>query len=197
MKGLALKQDKEKAKQLFQELIDEGVMPKDFKVTVAPPPDDARSTIAEIMVTDLQEIGINAELLLLEWATFLETLQGDINLIYMLGTTPSIPDPDANIRWLFSQEGSHGRYLNITHFEQQPEWEAQIMLAQQSRDHDERAQVYDDLVRTMMKEVVHIPLYHKSAVMAKHDYVKDLGVSARYRWDLVRPWANVYVEGKG
>lgn len=196
MKALALKQDKEKAKQLFQELIDEGVMPQDYKVQVAPPSDNVRKTLCEIMVTDMQEIGVNAELLLLEWATFLETLAGDIDMIYMLGTTPAIPDPDANVRWLFSQDSSHGRYLNITHFEQQPEWEAQIKQAQKSQDQDERARLYDSLVRTMMELVVHIPLYHKSAVMAKHDYVKEFGLSKRYRWDLVRPWANVHVEGK-
>ena len=48
----------------------------------------------------------------------------------------------------------------------------------------------------MMEQVVHIPLYHKNAVMANRDYVKNLDVNLLFEWDLVKPWANVAVEGK-
>jgi peptide/nickel transport system substrate-binding protein len=196
LKGVALKQDQEQAKALFQELIDEGVMPEDYTITVAPPPDDARISIAEVMVTNLQEVGVNAEIVKVDWGTYTDMLTGDENMIYMLGTIPAIPDPDANIRWLFSEGSSHGRYLNLPAFEEYPEWDAQIKQAQQSQDRAEREQIYRDLVRTMMEGVIHIPLYHKNAIMAKRDYVKEFEVDKRFRWNIVRPWANVYIEGK-
>lgn len=197
LKSIALQQDQERAKELFQQLIDEGVMPADYEITVAPPPDDARIRVAEIMVTNLQEIGMRTNLNQVDWATYTQLLENDqSNLIYMLGTVPAIPDPDANVRWLFSADSAHGRYLNIERFDEYPDWNAQIKQAQQSRDHDERAQIYRDLVREMMQRVVHIPLYHKNAVMAKHDYVEELDVSPLFRWNIVRPWANVRIADK-
>ena len=48
----------------------------------------------------------------------------------------------------------------------------------------------------MMQQVVHIPLYNKNAIMAKRDYVKNLDVNVQFDWDIVRPWANVSIEGK-
>jgi peptide/nickel transport system substrate-binding protein len=196
LKGVALKKDQARAKTLFQQLVDEGVMPRDYTVTVAPPPDDARIKVAEVMVTNLKEVGVNAELLRVEWATYSQITREDRNLIFMLGSTPAIPDPDANVRWLFSKESVHGKYLNIEHFKEYPDWDAQITKAQRSADREERTQIYRDLVRTMMQQVVHIPLYHKNAIIAKRDYVKDLDVNLMFEWDLVKPWANVSVAGK-
>src|SRR5262249_1968520 len=112
LRSIALKRDPEKAKDLFAQLVAEGVMPKAYKVQVAPPPDDARGRIVEVMVTNLKELGVNAEVMQVDWATYLKLLeQSDQSSIYMLGTTPAIADPDAVNRWLFSQDGAHGRYL--------------------------------------------------------------------------------------
>jgi peptide/nickel transport system substrate-binding protein len=187
LKGVALPKDQARAKALFQQLVDEGVMPKDYTITVAPPPDDARIKIAEVMVTNLKEAGANAEMLRVEWATYSQITREDRNLIFFLGTTPAIPDPDANVRWLFSKESVHGKYLNIEQFKEYPEWDAQITKAQRSPSREEREGIYRDLVRTMMQQVVHLPLYHKNAVMAHRDYVKNLDVNLLIEWDLVKP----------
>ena len=193
---IALKKNQAKAKALFQQLVDEGVMPKDYTVTIAPPPDDARIRIAEVMVTNLKEVGVNAELLRVEWATYSDITRQDRDQIFFLGTTPAIPDPDANVRWLFSKQSVHGKYLNVEHFPEYPTWDAQIEKAQRSQDRQEREQIYRDVVRTMMERVVHIPLYHKNAVMAHRDNVQGLDVGLLFEWDLVKPWANVSVDAK-
>lgn len=197
LKSNALKRDPEKAKALFQQLMTEGVMAKDYKITIAPPPDDARINIATVMVTNLKELGMNAEVTQVDWTAYTNLLeQGTQNVVYFLGTIPSIPDPDASIRWLFSKDGAHGRYLKISQFKDYPTWDAQMLKAESSLNQDERAKIYLDLTRTMMQQVYHIPLYYKNAVMAKRDWVKDLDVDPMYVWDVVKPWANVYVEGK-
>ncbi len=197
LKSNAYKRDPDKAKALFKQLIDEGVMPKDYVVTIAPPPDDVRIRVSEVMATNLKELGINAEITRLDWTAYTPMLeQSDKNVIYMLATTASIPDPDASIRWLFSKDGAHGRYLKISQFKEYEGWGTQITKAQFSSKQEERAQIYRDLARTMMKQVFHIPLYYKNAVMAKRTYVKDLDVDPMYAWDIVKPWANVSIEGK-
>jgi ABC-type transport system substrate-binding protein len=149
------------------------------------------------MVTNLKELGMNAEVTQVDWTAYTNLLeQGTQNVVYFLGTIPSIPDPDASIRWLFSKDGAHGRYLKISQFKDYPTWDAQMLKAESSLNQEERSKIYLDLTRTMMQQVYHIPLYYKNAVMAKHDYVKALDVDALYVWDVVKPWANVYVEGK-
>jgi ABC-type transport system substrate-binding protein len=89
-----------------------------------------------------------------------------------------------------------GKYLNVEHFPEYPTWDAQIEKAQRSQDRQEREQIYRDVVRTMMERVVHIPLYHKNAVMAHRDNVQGLDVGLLFEWDLVKPWANVSVDAK-
>lgn len=196
LKSIALPQDQEKSKALFQELIDEGIMPEDYTITLAPPPDDARIKIAEVMATNLIEVGRKAEIVRVEWATYSDLTSEPRNMIFYLGTTPAIPDPDANVRWLFEQASSHGRYLNITQFEEYPEWEEQIFKAQQSADRAEREKIYTEIGRKMMELVVHIPLYNKNAILTKRDYVQDLDVNLLFTWNLVKPWATVYLSGK-
>lgn len=195
LQRIAPKQDKAHAKALFQQLVNEGVMLPGYPVTIAPPPDDARVQIAEVMVTNLREIGVNAVMERVEWATYNDLLgQGNENLVFMLGTTPAVPDPDANVRWLFGKDGAHGQYLNIGHFKEDAAWDAQINQAQVSQDKATRTRLYREIVRTMMNEVIHIPLYYKNAIMAKRADVKDLDVSPLFEWDIVKPWANVYVD---
>lgn len=198
LKGVALKQDKTRAKRLFDELVGEGVMAPDFKIVVAPPPDDARIRIGEIMVTDLKQLGMNAELWRGDWAAHSDlTLQTNLSVIYMLGTIAAIPDPDANIRWLFGSEGQHAGYLNLKIEPTYKPWDDRIHKAQESKNRTEREQIYRDVQREMMKQVYHIPLYNKNVIMAARTYVKDFNVSQNFStWDLVKPWASVYLDGK-
>jgi len=196
LKSIALKQDKTRARELFDELIREGLMAEDEVITFTPAPSDDRIAIAEVMVTDLKDIGINAELLLLDWAAHAEICQGDKNLIYNLGTSAAILDPDANLRGLFSVESSCGRELNIKIHPQVNEWEALLEQGRRSQDRQEREGIYRQLARTMMEQVIHIPMYHKNKLMAKYDYVRELDIVSPMSWDIVRPWANVYIEGK-
>jgi len=196
LKAIALKKDSAKAKELFDQLIKEGVMPKDYKILIAPPPDDARIRIAEAMITDLLQLGVGAEMWRGDWAAYTDLLaQKEKNVIYFLGTTPAIPDPDANVRWLFGQEGQHAGYLNIMQYPEYPQWFAELKKAQMSSNRQEREDIYREFVRRMMKLVMHIPLYFKNVVQGKRDYVKDYDLSLNgFQWDLVKPWANVYID---
>jgi ABC-type transport system substrate-binding protein len=198
LKANALKQDQTKARQLFDTLIKEGVMAKDFKVVVAPPPDDARIRIGEIMVTDLKQLGMNTELWRGDWAAHSDlTLQNNFSVIYMLGTIAAIPDPDANIRWLFGGEGQHAGYLNLKIEPAYKPWDDRIHVALRSKNRQEREQIYRDVQRYMLKQAYHIPLYHKNAIMAARNYVTGFDVSQNFAsWDLVKPWANVSLQGK-
>lgn len=190
----ALKEDDTKAKDLFRQLVAEGVMPRDYVIQVAPPPDDTRIRLAELLIANLQENGVNAQILRVDWPTYLAMLEQDRQVIYMLGTVPAYPDPDANIRWLFSSGGQQGRFLNIRQVV--PGLDARLEQAMRSSSRQEREQLYRDIQREMMDKTLHIPLYYLSNSIAARKWVKDLKPSPFYRWDFVTPWSNVSIEGR-
>lgn len=190
LREIALKEDDEQAKRLFQALIAEGVMPKDFKVIVAPPPDDTRIKLAEVLVVNLRENGVNAEIIRLEWATYVNYIQGDVMSIYMLGTIPAFPDPDANLRWLFSSSSQQAKFLNL----KDSALDDKLVMAQRTRTQRDREAIYRDIQRDMMRNVYHIPMYYLNNVIAQRKVVKGLRPSQYWRWELVTPWSSVSLE---
>lgn len=194
LRKTALKEDDTRAKDLFRQLIAEGVMSRDFVIQVAPPPDDTRIRLAEVLVASLQENGVNAQVFRVDWPTYVTMLGQDRQVLYMLGTVPAYPDPDANIRWLFSTASQHGQFLNIRQVV--PGLDGRIEQAMRSQSRQEREQLYRDIQREMMDKVIHIPLYFLNNTIATRKWVKDLKPSASFRWEFVTPWSNVAVEGR-
>jgi peptide/nickel transport system substrate-binding protein len=194
LRKMALKEDDAKAKELFRQLIAEGVMPRDYVVQIAPPPDDTRIRLSELLVANLIENGVNAQILRVDWPTYIAMLEQDRQVIYMLGTVPAYPDPDANIRWLFSSGGQQGRFLNIGKIV--PGLDARLEQAMRSPNRPDREQLYRDIQREMMDRVMHIPLYYLTNSIAMRKWVKDLKPNPSFRWDFVTPWNSVYIEGR-
>ncbi|MBI4278187.1 MAG: ABC transporter substrate-binding protein [Armatimonadetes bacterium] len=192
LREIALKENDREARELFQALIRDNVMPRDFKIVVAPPPDDTRVKLAEVLVANLRENGVGAEVLRLEWATYINYLESNNMIIYMLGTIPAYPDPDANLRWLFGSAGQQARFLNIRSLE--PNLDEQLQKAQRSPSHREREILYRDIQRDMMRKVYHIPMYYLNNVVAvRKGVVKGLKPSQYWRWELATPWSQVEV----
>lgn len=194
LRSIAPSQDQDRSRALFQELIDEGVMDEDYVIRVAVRTDPITQPIAEAMVTSLNEVGANAEFSLVENAVYTDDiLRSEESLIFFSGTTADYPDPDDNVRWLFGSSGHTQGFINLTHFEQNPEWQEKIDAATRSQDREERAALYRDVVSTLMSLYVHIPLVTTNVVVGKRNYVQELNVNPVSQWDLVTPWANVYI----
>jgi len=195
MKSVALEKDHDKAKELFNELISDGKMQKDTPIYVRVNEDQIRMKIGEVIVTNLQEIGVNAELEVIEWSAYLDwVLRSEDPGIYMLGTTPSIVDPDAVFHWLFSTEGHHGGVILGLDEHKADEW---INQARQSVDRAKREELYLKVGRWAMGEkVLHIPGYHRNTVVAVRDRVHDFKASPNNLWWLTNHFANVWVEEK-
>lgn len=190
LRDIALKEDDGQARRLFQALIAEGVMPRDFRIIVAPPPDDTRIKLAEVLVVNLRQNGVNAELQRLEWATYINFIQSDAMSLYMLGTIPAFPDPDANLRWLFSSASQQAKFLNLA----DTRLDDRLVAAQRTLARRDREAMYREIQREMMRSVYHIPMYYLNNVVAHRKIVKGLKPSQYWRWELVTPWSSVSVE---
>ena len=68
--------------------------------------------IAEAIQADLKAVGIEAEIVTMDWATYLaKTREGEQDM-YMLGWTGDNGDPDNFLYWFFGQKETRARYFN-------------------------------------------------------------------------------------
>jgi peptide/nickel transport system substrate-binding protein len=195
MKGRAHAYDLAKAKQLFEELIAEGVMTKQTQVTFHVNNDPPRQKVAEYAVSSLRDIGVNAQIIVEEWSVYLGRLVGgEVGQMYILGTTPAILDPDAVFNWLYSVDGNHGGVILGL---DRSSVDDMLLEARQTDDQARRESLYKAIQEKMvLEQVYHIPAYHLNVVRAVHPRVQDLTISPLGNWPLVTVDANVWVDKK-
>lgn len=192
MRSNAYKQDQVKAKQLFEELVAEGVMTKDTPVIFHINNDPPRQKVAEYVVSSLKEIGVNAQVKVDEWSIYLNRLvQEKVGQMYILGTTPAIIDPDAVFHWLYSVDGNHG---GVILGRKRSDVDEMLLEARQLTDMTRREEMYKAIQRRMvLEEVYHIPAYHLNQVRAVRPRVQDLIISPMGDWPLVTVDNNVWL----
>jgi len=197
MKAHAIKQDKLMAKALFDELVRDGVMTRDTEVVFQQNNEPTRGKIGEIVVSELQSIGVNAKLKLLEWGAYVDTiLTGDEPFITMLGMTIRVLDPDGIFFFLFSSEEPDGGHHGTVIF-RFPSHEMNELLreARTSLDRDAREALYTSIQRlVILEKVFHIPAYHLNEWHPVSKRVHGLGVPPFASWWIVTQSANVWVE---
>jgi len=189
----AIQQDKSLAKLLFDELIAEGVMTTDTEVLFWVNQDPVREKIAEIVVSELQSIGVNAKMRVSEWAAYLDALFDTKSpYLYMLGTTPKIPDPDATLYWLLGAGGANAdQFLGID----VPWVNDLLMQARKTSNQDEREELYKTVQRwALLEEVYHIPAYHTIYIHPMSTRVHGLITTPIDEWWLCNKFTNVWVE---
>jgi len=194
-KSVALKQDKAKAKALFEELIAEGVMTKATPVVFLSNEDSVRVKLFEIMVTNLKEIGVNAQLKVLEYSAWLDSVvKQKVPCICCLGCTAAILDPDAIFNWQFSC-GSNlgGNILGL----KRSEIDDMLAQARTTTDRGVRETLYKKIEKWVIEEnVYHIPAYTLNTVIAVNKRVHGLEPSPDGYWRILIEDTNVWVDPK-
>ena len=101
--------DVEAAKKLFAEA---GVDPKELKIQIWTNERKERVDMATIIHSQLQELGIDAEIKVLEWGAYIQGLQSKEHDLFLLGWGLSVPDPDYAVAGLLET----GAGTNYTFF---------------------------------------------------------------------------------
>lgn len=101
--------DVEAAKKLFAEA---GVDPKELKIQIWTNERKERVAMATIIHSQLQELGIDAEIKVLEWGAYIQGLQSKEHDLFLLGWGLSVPDPDYAVAGLLET----GAGTNYTFF---------------------------------------------------------------------------------
>ena len=121
--------------------------------------------IAEAIQADLKGVGIEAEIVTMDWATYLaKTREGEQDM-YMLGWTGDNGDPDNFLYWFFGQKETRSRYYNTK--------AAQLTAkAQAIFDQEERARLYREVQIVLKEDTANVPIAHTTPPLAAKKSVK-------------------------
>lgn len=151
--------DLEKAKQLLAE----AGYPKGFSTTlwampVPRPYMPEGQKIAEALQQDLKKIGIDAKIVSMEWATYLDKVKKGEQDMYLLGWTGDNGDPDNFLNVLFNPS-NRSRYDN-------KEVQDLLVKAQSEVDKAKRIEMYKKAQEMLFNDVAMIPLAHSTPLLA-------------------------------
>jgi peptide/nickel transport system substrate-binding protein len=188
LKAHAATYDPNRAKALFAELMDSGVMPRDHIIRVISLA-DVRARLSEILVSSLQQVGVRATLQITDAATFINNIgRANENSIYSLIGTTGNPDPDQSLYWLFHSGGPHPAFLNLS----DPVLDARLLRARQAFGREPRSRLYTDIQRhVLLEKIYHMPAYFLNNTHAWTSRVQGFQPSIISRWTLATPWATV------
>ncbi|HYM68124.1 MAG TPA: ABC transporter substrate-binding protein [bacterium] len=187
----ALAPDPTRAKALFDQLTASGVMPRGYTIKVLTIP-DYRQKMFEVLVTSLQQLGVQASLQVTDLATMLRLLTTDENYLFSLVGGGGAPDPDQTMYWLFHTGGPHATFMNI----KDPQLDARLLRARQATGQSARSHLYTDIQRyVLLEKIYQIPAYFLNNTNAWTKKVQGFRPSLIQRWNLDTPWANVSLAG--
>ncbi|ELK40726.1 ABC transporter substrate-binding protein [Brevibacillus agri] len=154
----------DKAKQLLTEAgFPNGFKIKFWAMPVARPymPDGVK--IAEAIQQDLKKIGVEAEIVTMEWATYLEKTKAGEQEMFMLGWTGDNGDPDNFLATLLDKNNIGGN--NRTRWANE-EAHKLLMAAQSATTKEEREKLYLQVQEIIFKDVPMVPLAHSTPALA-------------------------------
>ena len=159
----------EKAKNIIQ---NKGLENKNLKIVVSSP---ERVQMATIIQDQLKKIGLNLNIELLEWGTFLAETGAGKSDLFIMGWAPSTYDGDygyyPNIH--SSQVGSNG---NRAYYSNE-KVDTLLENARKELDSTKRKAFYDEITEIIAIDVPVIPLYHGNTVYGVNKDLKNVNPS--------------------
>ncbi len=115
--------------------------------------------IAEAIQADLKAVGIDADIVTMDWATYLAKTRDGEQDMYMLGWTGDNGDPDNFLYWFFGQQETRSRYFNAKAAELTSK--ARAVLTQ-----EERAQLYREAQVVLKEDAANVTIAHTTPPLA-------------------------------
>lgn len=188
LENLAIKErNLEKAKELLK---DAGY-PEGFKTTIVTPNKPDRAKWAQIIQTQLAEVGIQADIEKLEWGTYSDKVSKGEAPIYLLAWT-WFPDPDFFLYQFFHKDqiGSLGNGQGFL----DEEISKLIEDAKGSTiDQGERKAIYKEVMEKAMAQVPRVEGWHKENTNGVRNKVQDYTICPDDQVRIVTQERNVWL----
>jgi peptide/nickel transport system substrate-binding protein len=166
-------------------------VPDDWTARVIVPPDDKREQLGITVANGIEEAGYSANVQRLDWGAFLDQyVSGDPDdyNMYTLGWSAAI-DPDDYLYYFFAEE-SHG----VTDGTYYNEISDQVVEARRTPEREERQQMYEEAITTMLEDRAHLPSYNLKNSFGVRGYVSDFRAHPINSFSLVSDWNNVSLD---
>jgi peptide/nickel transport system substrate-binding protein len=144
-----------------------------------------RSLAAEIIQRELKAIGVDVEIRILEWSTFIRQYVDTHEFDAIILGWNTARDPDIYSMWHSSQR-MPGQY-NFTSYSN-PEVDRLLVEGRQTFDHQKRQTIYHQLHAKIAADVPYIFLYSPDKLLAFHKRFRGIEVApAGIGWNF-REW---------
>ncbi|MEW9502324.1 ABC transporter substrate-binding protein [Jeotgalibacillus marinus] len=156
--------DPEKAKELLEEAgLGDGFDMELWAMPVPRPYMPDGQKVAEAIQNNLSAVGINAEIVTYEWATYLEKASAGEADAFLLGWTGDNGDADNFLYVLLDQDNIGSN--NYTYYENQ-ELHDLLIEAQSEVNEDTRNQLYMEAQEIILEDAPWVPLAHSTPLLA-------------------------------
>lgn len=156
--------------QKAKELLKEAGLPNGFKTTIWTNEKKERVDMTTIMQSQLKEVGIDAEIKILEWGAYLDGLSKGEQDMFIIGWTCQTADPDMAVYAPLhsSKAGSGGNYS----FFKDDKADELIMKGRTMKDSSERENVYKELQKEVKDQAPWIFLSNGEQVVGASKNIK-------------------------
>lgn len=129
--------------------------------------------LAEVIQSQLNNIGIKAKIVTYDWGTYLEKTKNGEHDMAMLGWSADLGDPDNFFYFLLSKASAEKPAGNIA-FYKSDEMQEILEKARSISDRDKRKELYQEAQQLFHKDVPWVPLAHAKQVLVVNKKVKNL-----------------------
>lgn len=171
-------EDYEYNPKLAKQLLTEAGYPNGFETTLwalpVPRPyiPDGRA-LAEVLQSELRNIGIVTKIVTYDWGTYLEKTKNGEHDIAMLGWSADLGDPDNFFYFLLSKTSAEKPAGNIA-FYRSDAMQDILEKARATTDKTMRTSLYKEAQQIFHKDVPWVPMAHAKQILVVNKQVKNL-----------------------
>jgi peptide/nickel transport system substrate-binding protein len=164
--------------KLAKQLLAEAGYPNGFETTLwalpVPRPyiPDGRA-LAEVLQSELRNIGIETKIVTYDWGTYLEKTKYGEHDMAMLGWSADLGDPDNFFYFLLSKSSAEKPAGNIA-FYRSDAMQDILEQARATSDKEKRISLYKEAQQIFHKDVPWVPLAHAKQILVVNKKVKNL-----------------------
>ncbi len=171
-------EDYEYNPKLAKQLLTEAGYPNGFETTLwalpVPRPyiPDGRA-LAEVLQSELRNIGIKTKIVTYDWGTYLEKTKYGEHDIAMLGWSADLGDPDNFFYFLLSKTSAEKPAGNIA-FYRSDAMQDILEKARATTDKTKRTSLYKEAQQIFHKDIPWVPMAHAKQILVVNKQVKNL-----------------------
>jgi peptide/nickel transport system substrate-binding protein len=124
--------------------------------------------IGEAAQAQLAQVGIKANVKVMEWGAYTDSLFRHEHQLFVIGWGFSTGDPDAALRGCFysTNKWNWSNYKN-------PRMDELLDQGVATQDPERRQEIYEEIQQLLIDDVVMVPIYHKLGIYAVSKKVKN------------------------